>query len=131
MKSRYACITALAALLPITAHATDAMTSTDVAATDAIADADTLPTVIVTAEKSGRSVMDTGTSTSVLSARDLENRGLDTTKDVLANAPNIVFVGTGNIAPALRGIDSTGASQGSAAFIAGRRSAERGGGTEC
>src|SRR3546814_3573579 len=50
MKSRYACITALAALLPITAHATDAMTSTDVAATDAIADADTLPTVIVTAE---------------------------------------------------------------------------------
>src|SRR3546814_14837197 len=53
MKSRYACITALAALLPITAHATDAMTSTDVAATDAIADADTLATVIVTAEKSG------------------------------------------------------------------------------
>src|SRR3546814_17485508 len=93
MKSRYACITALAALLPITAHATDAMTSTDVAATDAIADADTLPTVIVTAEQSGRSVMDTGTSTSVLSARDLENRGMDTTKDVLANAPNIVFVG--------------------------------------
>src|SRR3546814_8611815 len=65
--------------------------------------------------------MDTGTSTSVLSARDLENRGLDTTKDVLANAPNIVFVGTGNIAPAIRGVDSTGASQGPDAFIAGSR----------
>ncbi|WP_028081042.1 TonB-dependent receptor [Solimonas soli] len=90
-------------------------------AADTTASGDTLPTVIVTAEKSGRSVMDTPTSAAVLDARDLDARGLQSAKDVLANAANITFVGTGNIAPAIRGVDSTGASQGSDAFIAGSR----------
>jgi outer membrane receptor protein involved in Fe transport len=120
MKSRYACIAALSALLPVAAHADDTAAdaqTTTVAATDA----DTLPTVIVTAEKSGRSLMDTATSTAVLDQRDLDNRGLQSTADVLANTPNVMYVGTGNIAPAIRGVDSTGASQGSDAFIAGSR----------
>lgn len=82
----------------------------------------TLPGVTVTAEKQGRSLMNTGTSAVVFSQRDLESRaGLDSIKDVLANVPNVTYVGTGNIAPAVRGVDSTGASQGSDAFIAGSR----------
>ncbi len=66
--------------------------------------------------------MNTGTSAQVFTQHDLDSRaGLDSIKDVLANVPNVVFVGTGNIAPAVRGVDSTGASQGSDAFIAGSR----------
>lgn len=89
----------------------------------AVADPNVLPTVTVTAEKLGRSLMDTGTSAVVLDQHELETRaGLSSLKDVLASVPNVVYVGTGNIAPAIRGVDSTGASQGSDAFIAGSRS---------
>lgn len=120
MKAHYACIAALTALLPVVTCAADAQPPIDVASADP-ADADTLPTVIVTAEKSGRSMMDTATSTVVLDQRDLENRGLQSAKDVLANTANVVYVGTGNIAPAIRGVDSSGASNGTDAFIAGSR----------
>jgi iron complex outermembrane recepter protein len=83
----------------------------------------TLKTVIVIADKIGRSVMNTPTSISVLDANDLASRaGLNTSKDILANIPNIIYTGTGNIAPTIRGIDTTGASQGGDAFIAGSRS---------
>lgn len=82
-----------------------------------------LSTVIVIADKIGRSIMNTPTSIAVLDADDLANRaGLNTSKDILANVPNIIFVGTGNIAPTIRGVDTTGASQGGDAFIAGSRS---------
>jgi outer membrane receptor protein involved in Fe transport len=85
--------------------------------------ADTLSTVIVTANKIDQSIMNTPASVEVLDARDLESRaGLTTVKDVLATTPNIVYTGTGNTAPAIRGVDGTGASQGSDAFIAGSRS---------
>jgi outer membrane receptor protein involved in Fe transport len=83
---------------------------------------DSLSTVIVTAEKSGRSLLDTATSVSVLNARDLERRaGLVTTKDLLENTPNISLVGTGNQAPTVRGVDGTGAAKGADAFFAGSR----------
>jgi iron complex outermembrane receptor protein len=108
---------ALAALLGLPSAYADEPATAD-AGTDA---GDTLPTVIVTAEKSGKSLMDTGTSAVVFDADDLDRRGLQSAKDVLANVPNIVSAGTGNIAPAIRGVDSTGASQGSDAFIAGSR----------
>lgn len=87
------------------------------------ADEPQLTTVIVSADKIGRTLMNTPTSVSVLNADDLQKRaGLNTTKDILANIPNIVYVGTGNIAPTIRGVDTTGASQGGDAFIAGSRS---------
>jgi iron complex outermembrane recepter protein len=83
---------------------------------------DTLSTIIVTAEKSGRSLLDTATSVSVLSARDLERRAaLTTTKDILENTANISIVGTGNQAPTVRGVDGTGAAKGADAFFAGSR----------
>jgi outer membrane receptor protein involved in Fe transport len=83
---------------------------------------DELEEVIVTAEKLGRTVMDTATSTIVLGRRDLENRaGLTTTRDLLETIPNVVLTGTGNAAPVIRGIDGTGAAQGADAFFAGSR----------
>lgn len=85
-------------------------------------DAAELPTVYVISEKSGRSIMNTATSAVVLDSDELEkSAGLNSAKDVLATIPNIVYVGTGNIAPAIRGIDSTGSAQGGDAFIAGTR----------
>lgn len=83
---------------------------------------ETLSTVIVTGEKIDRSLLDTATSVSVLSARDLERRpGLSTTKDVLEYTPNITLAGTGNQAPTVRGADGTGAAKGADAFFAGSR----------
>jgi outer membrane receptor protein involved in Fe transport len=78
--------------------------------------------VIVTAEKLGRSVMDTPASTVVLDRAELERRaGLTTTRDLLETIPNVVLSGTGNTAPVIRGIDGTGAAQGADAFFAGSR----------
>jgi outer membrane receptor protein involved in Fe transport len=86
------------------------------------ADEETLSTVIVTAGKISRSLLDTPTSVSVLSARDLERRaGLMTSKDLLEYTPNISVVGTGNQAPTVRGVDGTGAAKGADAFYAGSR----------
>ena len=83
---------------------------------------ETLATIIVTAEKIGRSMLDTATSTAVLSEHDLEKRaGLITSKDVLENTPNISIAGTGNQAPTVRGVDGTGAAKGGDAFFAGSR----------
>jgi outer membrane receptor protein involved in Fe transport len=83
---------------------------------------ETLSTVIVTAGKISRSLLDTPTSISVLSSRDLERRAaLTTTKDLLENTPNISLVGTGNQAPTVRGVDGTGAAKGADAFFAGSR----------
>lgn len=80
-----------------------------------------LDRIVVTAEKQGRSQHDTATSTVVLDARALQSRGLDDSRSVLANAANVTSVGTGNYAPAVRGVDGTGPAQGVDAFFAGTR----------
>lgn len=83
---------------------------------------ETLSTVIVTAGKISRSLLDTPTSVSVLSSRELERRaGLITAKDLLEYTPNISVVGAGNQAPTIRGVDGTGAAKGADAFFAGSR----------
>lgn len=88
----------------------------------AVEQEETLSTVIVTAGKISRSLLDTPTSVSVLTARDLERRaGLTTAKDLLEYTPNISLVGTGNQAPTVRGVDGTGAAKGADAFFAGSR----------
>jgi outer membrane receptor protein involved in Fe transport len=84
--------------------------------------ADALKTVIVTGEKTGRSLLDTATSATVLDASDLERRaGLATTRDILQTMSNLLVVGTGNQAPTVRGVDGTGAAKGADAFFAGSR----------
>lgn len=107
----------LLAVAPLLAPAMVAAQSTP-----SVADDETLSTVIVTAGKISRSWLDTPTSVSVLSARDLDRRAaLTTAKDLLEYTPNISVVGTGNQAPTVRGVDGTGAAKGADAFYAGSR----------
>lgn len=81
-----------------------------------------LETIIVTSERLGRSVMNTSTSVVVRTEADLRS-GIDGgTNDILASIPNITATGTGNFAPAVRGIDGTGPASGADAFVAGTRS---------
>ena len=83
----------------------------------------TLPAVIVTGEKSIRSLDKTAPSVKVWGAGDLDaNPGLRSNRALLDNTVNVIATGTQNLAPAVRGIDGTGPSQGSDAFLAGTRS---------
>lgn len=77
--------------------------------------------IVVTAEKQGRSQHDTATSTSVLDAQSLDERGIVDSREVFADLVNVTGVGQGNLAPAVRGVDGTGAALGVDAFFAGSR----------
>jgi outer membrane receptor protein involved in Fe transport len=81
-----------------------------------------LDEIVVRAEKQGRSIMDTATSVVVIDAAALEQQAGTGTKDLLELIPNITTSGTGNFAPAVRGVDGTGPAQGADAFLAGTRS---------
>jgi iron complex outermembrane receptor protein len=82
----------------------------------------TLTSVVVTGERANRSLRDTATSVAVLDARTLEQRpAIASTNDALERIPNVVSSGTGNLAPAVRGLDGTGPAQGADAFFAGTR----------
>lgn len=81
-----------------------------------------LQEVVVTAEKTSRSLRDTSTSVVVLTAGDIENRpGFDSAKDILSRLGNVVDTGRGNLLPAVRGVDGTGPAQGADAFLGGTR----------
>ena len=116
---RHARATAIAALLAVTG-AGSVSAADESPAADSNAPV-TLQTTVVTAEKQGRSLHDTATSTDVLDAQALEERGDYGSRDVLANAANVTAMGQGNAAPSIRGIDGTGAAQGVDAFFAGTR----------
>jgi len=89
---------------------------------DAPADARELEKIIVTGEKVERPLEDTAPSVHVLDQRALiENPSLSTTNTVLEGIPNLTSTGTGNLAPAVRGVDGTGPTEGIGAFIAGTR----------
>lgn len=82
----------------------------------------TLPPLIVTGEKTERSIMDTASSVQVFSGQDLTLRpGTESVNDVLDNVPSFVTSETSNLAPAVRGLDGTGPAQGADAFFAGTR----------
>lgn len=100
-----------------------AMAAVPVAAEEATTDAATtrLDSIVVTAEKQGRSQHDTATSTTVLDAQSLDERGIVDSRDVFADLANVTSVGQGNLAPAVRGVDGTGAALGVDAFFAGSR----------
>lgn len=83
---------------------------------------DALEIIIVTAERLGRSVMDTSTSVVVLDAAAIEGKpALESVKDLVSRIPNITVTGKGNFAPSIRGVDGTGPAQGADAFFAGTR----------
>lgn len=82
-----------------------------------------LPAVTVTGEKSERSLERTAPSVKVFTARDLaQSTNLNSTRALFEQTVNVTATGTQNLAPAVRGIDGTGPSQGSDAFLAGTRS---------
>lgn len=85
-------------------------------------DGSMLEEITVTAERRGRSLMDTSTSVVVFDAAALEQRAqIEGVRDLLSRIPNITTTGTGNFAPAVRGVDGTGPAQGADAFLAGTR----------
>jgi outer membrane receptor protein involved in Fe transport len=77
--------------------------------------------VVVTAERTNRSLRDTASSVAVMTAKDAENAGLQTTYDALDMIPNVVATRSANNAPAVRGIDGGGPAIGANAFFAGTR----------
>lgn len=116
-----------ARIFPVPAALVAAFAATAVGAQNApdrsAARTDALEEVIVTAERLGRSLMETSTSVVVLDAAALELRPLiEGTNDLLGRIPNVTSTGTTNFAPAVRGIDGTGPAQGFDAAIAGTRS---------
>lgn len=78
--------------------------------------------IVVTAERSNRTLQNTATSVEVLTGKDIDRTpGAQTTYDVLARIPNIVATRSANNAPAIRGIDGGGPAIGANAFFAGTR----------
>jgi outer membrane receptor protein involved in Fe transport len=81
-----------------------------------------LPPVVVTGERSTRTLAETQSSVTVITAEDLEKRpDLDNSNDVLDHLPNVTNTGTDSFAPAIRGLDGTGPTNGGNAFLAGVR----------
>lgn len=101
------------------AHAQGAPTP----ASTASAPEGSLPSVVVVGEKTVRKLDDTATSVKVFDDRTLgRDPALSSMRTLYADTVNVVASGTQNLAPAVRGIDGTGPSQGSDAFLAGTRS---------
>lgn len=78
--------------------------------------------IIVTAEKTERTLRETASSVVVETQEDVSRRaGIFSVNDLLARIPNIVSIEPGNDAPAVRGVDGTGPAGGAVAFLAGTR----------
>ncbi len=78
--------------------------------------------IVVTAERTNRSLRDTATSVQVMTAEDIARAaGIQSIYDVLGDIPNVVANRTANNAPAVRGIDGGGPAIGANAFFAGTR----------
>ncbi len=78
--------------------------------------------IIVTAEKTDRTVRETASSVVVETQDAISRRaGIYSVNDLLARIPNIVSIEPGNDAPAVRGVDGTGPAGGAVAFLAGTR----------
>jgi len=82
----------------------------------------TLNPLIVTGERAVRSIEQTASSVAVFDSETLEEKpDVQSSNDLLRQVPNVTTTGTGNFAPAVRGVDGTGPAQGADAFFAGTR----------
>lgn len=78
--------------------------------------------IVVTAERTNRTLRDTASSVVVATQEDIDRTaGAYSTDDILSRIPNLVTNRPGNNAPAIRGIDGTGPAVGANAFFAGTR----------
>ncbi|UCZ57324.1 TonB-dependent receptor [Desulfurispirillum indicum] len=81
-----------------------------------------LPQMMVTGEKTSRSLHETSSSTEVYDFLRIESTpGATNVNSLLQITPNVVDVGTGNDLPAVRGVDGTGPTRGAGAFLSGTR----------
>jgi len=92
------------------------------AAAQAPANPTALENIVVTAERTNRTLADSASSIAVMTGRDVDRApGVQTTYDVLGEIPNLVATRSSNNAPAVRGIDGGGPAIGANAFFAGTR----------
>ncbi len=78
-----------------------------------------LKAITITGEKVERSIQETASSVTVLSAEEIEKKvGTTNLNDVLQDVPNILFTDTVS-APVFRGMDGQGSNFGSGAFFGG------------
>lgn len=88
--------------------------------------AQTLPdddqSIVVTAQRTNRTLRDEASSVAVLTGADIDAApGMFSTDDLLSRVPNLVTSRPSSTAPAVRGIDGTGPAVGANAFFAGTR----------
>lgn len=81
----------------------------------------TVPTMVVYGDKSERSLQETSASVVVYDQDSMEEKGINTTQDLLRMSPNIVDTGYGNQIATVRGVDGSGPGVGAAAFISGSK----------
>lgn len=82
---------------------------------------DGLDEIVVTAEKSNKSLRDTASSVTVVTDEAAQRSGVYDTNALLDRMTNLVTIKPGNSAPTVRGIDGTGPATGTDAFFAGTR----------
>src|SRR5689334_15774046 len=76
--------------------------------------------ILITGERSRRSLKETPSSVAVTTSREMEAASADRVSDLLQLVPN-VQLGGGSEGPAIRGQDTTGALQALPAFLGGNR----------
>lgn len=81
-----------------------------------------LSEVVVTGEKSARSLHDTSSSVEIYDAARIESlAGVGGVKELLQQTANVLDVGIGNDLPTVRGVDGSGPARGAYAFLGGTR----------
>lgn len=80
------------------------------------------PLSVLVGTRVGETLAETSASLVAFGSRELEERpGIEVVRDLYHKTPNLVDFGTGNLAPAVRGVDATGPASGGLGFIAGTR----------
>lgn len=76
-----------------------------------------VPTMVVYGDKSERSLQETSASVVVYDQDSMQEKGINTTQDLLRMSPNIVDTGYGNQIATVRGVDGSGPGVGAAALF--------------
>ena len=77
--------------------------------------------VVVTAERTSRTLRETASSVQVVTGAEVDRLGAYSTDDILSRIPNLVTTRPSSSAPAVRGLDGTGPAIGGDAFFGGTR----------